>query len=385
MKTIAFIPARCGSKSIFLKNVQDFCGKPLIYWNLAALNQTKEIDIIYVATDCQEIKEIITNFKMNKVKVYDRDPENAQDSSSTEQVMIEFIEKQELDDQDIFLLVQATSPLTESSDFSNALKLFEDEKIDSILTCARLKKFFWKDNGIAINYNYKNRPRRQDFDGTLWETGAFYINTVANIRKHKNRISGKIAIYEMAEYKGVDLDEPDDWIWAENLMRKYSLSKTKPKNKIKLFATDVDGVLTDAGMYYSESGDELKKFNTRDGKGIELLRNAGIYIAILTSENTNIVTKRGEKLKCDYIFQGLSNKLDVLTKLCRDLNISLDEVAYIGDDLNDIDILKAVGYSATPADGMRANQGVVDYICKLRGGEGCVREFIDNIIIPDLI
>ena len=88
-------------------------------------------------------------------------------------------------------------------------------------------------------------------------------------------------------------------------------------------------------------------------------------------------------MKCDYVYQGLTDKLQILKKLCEELHISLDEVAFIGDDLNDLEILKTVGYSATPADGTRKNQEVANYIFKLRGGEGCVREFIDNVILPD--
>jgi N-acylneuraminate cytidylyltransferase len=383
MKTIAFIPARCGSKSIYIKNIKDFCGKPLIYWSLEALEKVNAVDVIYVATDCDEIKLTVNNFKFSKVNVYDRDPENAKDHSSTEDVMLEFIKNQYLSDQDIFVLVQATSPLIESTDFSNAITFYQKENADSLLACAREKKFFWDESGRPLNYDYKDRPRRQDFKGVFWETGAFYINTVGNIKKYKNRLCGKITVYEVAPIKAVDLDEPDDWAWAENMMLKYILSKRKNRHQVKLFATDVDGVLTDGGMYYSEEGDELKKFNTRDGKGIELLRKAGIKTAILTSEDTEIVKRRGLKLKFDYIYQSVTQKLELLNTLCKKLNISLEEVAYIGDDINDLDTLRSVGFSATPADAMKQNIAVAGYVCTLGGGKGCVREFIDNIILTD--
>lgn len=102
------------------------------------------------------------------------------------------------------------------------------------------------------------------------ENGAFYINTIANIIKDQNRLSAKIAIHEMEEFTAVEIDEEADWIIAEKLMYKHILSK-RPKPKIKLFLSDVDGTLTDAGMYYGENGEEFKKFNTNDGKGFELL------------------------------------------------------------------------------------------------------------------
>ncbi len=380
MRTIAFIPARCGSKSIPLKNIRDFCGKPLIYWNLEALEGVDEIEQVYVATDCDEIRNRVEDFGFSKVQIYMRELQNAQDNSSAESVMLEFIEKQALADADIFILVQATSPLTQSVDFQSALNLYRKEKADSLLTCARIKRFFWNDNRRPFNYNYQNRPMRQDFSGSLMENGAFYINTVGNIRKYKNRLSGKIVIYEMPEFTAVDIDEPDDWMIAERLMRKHILPKRKNSKRIKLFVTDVDGVLTDAGMYYSENGEELKKFNTRDGKGIELLRKSGIKTALITSEESKIVESRAKKLGFDYIFQGVSNKVDVLNKLSLESKISLDEVAYIGDDINDLDVLKVVGFSSCPFDAMKQNREIVHYVCKLKGGEGCVREFIEKVI-----
>jgi len=216
---IAFIPARCGSKSIPFKNIKDFCGKPLLYWNIKALVESKIIDKIVVATDCKKIKEIVEGFNFSSVEVYDRDVENAVDTSSTESVMLEFLHKKTFSLEDNFFLVQATSPLTTSEDFKSAFELFNAEKADSLLTCVKLKKFFWTPEGIPINYDYKNRPRRQDFDGILAENGAFYINKVGNILRDKNRLSGKIAVYEMSEENMYEIDEPNDWVILERLMQ----------------------------------------------------------------------------------------------------------------------------------------------------------------------
>lgn len=150
--------------------------------------------------------------------------------------------------------------------------------------------------------------------------------------------------------------------------------------EIRLFATDVDGVLTDAGMYYAESGDEWKKFNTRDGMGIKLLQKAGIITAIVTQERTKLVARRGEKLAIPEVHQGVMDKLSLVREMAARYGISLDQVAYIGDDVNDLETLKAVGFSATPADGMPPVAAVVDYVCSKKGGEGAVREIIDMIL-----
>ena len=388
-KYIAFIPARCGSKSIKLKNIKKFCGKPLIYWNLIALQNSTIINEVYVATDCEEIKKTVDSFNLSKVKVYMRDPENAQDTSSTESVMLEFIDKSNFSCEDYFVLVQATSPFTQSKDFEKAIRQYHEEQADSLMTCVRTKSFFWDHSNKPVNYDYMNRPRRQDFEGLYMENGAFYINTIKNIKKYENRLSGKISIYEMPEFTGIDIDEEDDWLIAEVLMKKYVISNN-PKSmdsrvNIKLFITDVDGVLTDAGMYYSEVGDELKKFNTIDGKGIELLRSKGIPTAILTSENTKIVNKRARKLKIDYLYQDVTDKLMIAKKICVKEHIGLDEVAYIGDDINDIELLQSVGLAACPANAVEKVKSVANIIrLEQQGGQGAVREFIEMILTSNL-
>ena len=150
--------------------------------------------------------------------------------------------------------------------------------------------------------------------------------------------------------------------------------------EIRLFATDVDGVLTDAGMYYAESGDEWKKFNTRDGMGIKLLQRAGIITAIVTQERTKLVARRAEKLAIPELHQGVMDKLTVIREMAARHGLSLKQVAYIGDDVNDLEALKAVGFSASPADGMPNIAAAVDYVCQKKGGEGAVREIIEMIL-----
>lgn len=380
---IAFIPVRCGSKSIPFKNIKEFCGKPLVYWNIEALEKSNNIDKIFVATDCEEIKNVVNSFGFSKVRVYDRDEENASDTATTESVMLEFINKQNFKDSDLFFLVQATSPLTQTKDFDKALETLKNENADSLLTCIKTKRFFWDKNANPINYDFTNRPRRQDFDGLFMENGAFYINSIENIKKDKNRLSGKIAIYEMEEFTAVEIDEEDDWLIAEKMMYKYILSKRKKELQIKLFLSDVDGTLTDAGMYYGENGEEFKKFNTHDGKGFELLRKAGIKTGIITSENTKIVENRAKKLKVDYLYQGLEHKgkLDIAKEICKELNISLDEVAYIGDDINCKELLLNVGLAACPSNALDEIKNIPNIIKLSKvGGDGAVREFIHIIL-----
>ena len=150
--------------------------------------------------------------------------------------------------------------------------------------------------------------------------------------------------------------------------------------KIKLIATDVDGVLTDGGMYYSSKGDVLKKFHARDGMAVSILKKNTIPTVIITKERNQIVKKWSSKMNIDKLFDGVKNKEKVVSKLCKSYGLSENNIAYIGDDVNDLEILKKTGFTATPKDGNLEVKKIVDYICKNRGGEGVLREICDLII-----
>lgn len=381
MSTIAFVPVRSGSKSIKDKNIKLLNGKPLFFWVLNALQNASEINKIILATDSTNYAEIAKSFNFSKLEIYMRSTENASDTASTESVVLEYLEKANLNSQDIFVLAQATSPLTKSEDFDNALRQFAYSGKNSMLSCVKSKRFFWDKDGNTINYDYRNRPRRQDFDGMFMENGAFYINKVENILKDKNRLSGQIGIYEMHESTAIEIDEPIDWKIVEILLAEQNAVKKAQISDIKLFMSDVDGVLTDAGMYYSENGDELKKFCTHDGMGIKLLKEKGVKVGIITTEDRQLNRNRANKLKLDYHFHGETNKLETIKNLCKELNISLSEVAYIGDDVNDFELLSAVGLAACPANSVEKIKNIPNIIhLTKKGGEGAVREFIEMIL-----
>ncbi|MCB0620326.1 MAG: HAD-IIIA family hydrolase [Saprospiraceae bacterium] len=150
---------------------------------------------------------------------------------------------------------------------------------------------------------------------------------------------------------------------------------------IKLLITDCDGVLTDAGVYYSANGEEMKRFSIRDGMGVERLRNlAGIETAIITGELSGSVRKRAEKLKITELHLGIKDKVACLQEILSRKNLQPAEIAYIGDDYNDLEVLQLVGLSACPADGLEEVKSSVDYICANRGGNGAFREFAEFII-----
>ena len=158
------------------------------------------------------------------------------------------------------------------------------------------------------------------------------------------------------------------------------MKKMKKPRNVKILLTDVDGVLTDGGMYYNSKGDFMKKFHARDGMGVTLLRKKGIPTIIVTKEKTAIVRKWASKMKVAEIFDGIQNKEQIIDVICKKYKVVTDQIGYIGDDVNDIELLKKVGFSATPKDGINKVQKIVDYVCKKNGGEGAFREIADLLI-----
>lgn len=156
--------------------------------------------------------------------------------------------------------------------------------------------------------------------------------------------------------------------------------QTRAKN-IKLLLTDCDGVLTDGGVYYGENGEVLKKFNIRDGMGVERLKKlANIETGIITGEVSPSVVKRAEKLKIEELHLGIKDKILVLAQIIRDKNVTAEQIAYIGDDVNDIEIMQKVGLTACPANAISFTKNIAHYVCENKGGEGCFREFAELII-----
>ena len=153
----------------------------------------------------------------------------------------------------------------------------------------------------------------------------------------------------------------------------------------RIILTDIDGVWTDGGMYYDQTGNEWKRFNTSDSAGVLFSHRLSIPVGIITGEDTEIVTRRSEKLKIDYLYQGVSDKLKVVHEICRNLNVTLAEIAYIGDDLGDLEVLKAVqkagGITGVPSDASAYIRSYSSIDLEKRGGEGVFREFVERIII----
>ena len=380
-KVVAFIPVRGGSKSIPLKNIKKIAGKPLVQWVLEAAVNAECIDEVFVASDADEISSAVESMSLAKVKVIGRSPETATDIASSESALLEFCSAHDFDS---VFFIQATSPLLTAEDIDSAWKTFQSGDYRSLLSVVRQKRFVWKKNDgsfVPVNYELNKRPRRQDFDGFWVENGAFYLSSRLDTLASCCRLTPPVGLCEMSEESYFELDELSDWLIVEKLLRhrREKLPRGR-KSRIKMLVMDCDGVLTDAGMYYSESGEALKKFNTRDGKGIELLRDVGILTAILTGENSRSVIKRAEKLKIDELVLGSQMKDIDLKRIAAKYKLDLSEIAYIGDDINDLPAIELCGLTACPLDASLRVHEAVDIVLECKGGRGAVRAFADLIL-----
>jgi len=372
MKQIGFIPLRKGSKGIVNKNKRKMVGRPLFTWVLGEAIFSN-LDEIIVFTDDESIIDFINKeyHWTNKIKPVLRSEASASDTASTEFAMLEYCDTINYNF-DVFCLLQATSPFTKREDINRCLDKLNGD-FDSVLTVVNTHRFLWDNTGKALNYNTNDRPRRQDFDGLLIENGAVYTTTKENLKNTKNRLGSKVAVVKMPEESLHEIDSETDWTVVEQLLIERQ-KREKESKKITHLVLDVDGVFTDGTITYTKDGEHTKSFDMRDGMGLEILRQFNIELMIMTSENSALVAKRMEKLKIEHVFLGVKDKFTLLNNIILKAGISLSNVAYIGDDVNDLTNICSVGWSLTPNNATDIVKHNADVVLSKNSGAGAIRE-----------
>jgi N-acylneuraminate cytidylyltransferase len=318
------------------------------------------------------------------VEVHRRSAATATDDASTESVMLEFLATQPMTD--VLVLLQATSPLTRPEDIDAAVRILD--RYDAVVSVVEQRRFRWEwrgESGAPIGYDPARRPRRQDHAGMLIENGAIYASRIDAILSSRCRVSGEIGLLEMPPETYAELDDAHDVPLVDALLRWRSTpsraaAPPRAAAGVQLVINDVDGCLSDNGMYYGADGAELKRFSARDGKGFELLRCAGVRTMLLTSERGEIVHARGRKVGADFVIAGSSDKRTHADKVRGELGLDWSEVAFLGDDVHDLELLEAVGLSACPSDAIGAVRRAVSVVCPSRGGGGAFRDLADLVL-----
>lgn len=379
MKKIAIIPLRKNSKGIPGKNKKKMVGRPLFSWVLSEAIFSN-LDAVYIFTDDTEIIDYVTkNYAWSpKVNALLRSDENATDTASTESTILEFSEKIN-QDFDLLCLLQATSPLITSEAINAGIDKIVNENFDSSLSVVKTHRFTWNENGTPQNYDVFNRPRRQDFEGLLIENGAVYCTTKAAFLNSKNRVSGTIGLVEMPEESLLEIDSRTDWDCIENLLI-HRLKNAKKTTKIEYLVLDVDGVFTDGGVYFNENGEFAKRFDMRDGMGLEILRENKVEVVVITSEQSSLVAQRMKKLQIEHTFLGVKDKFAFLTNFALEKNIDFGAIAYVGDDVNDLSNLCRAGWSFAPSNATKAVLNNVDIVLNNPSGNGAIREVCEFLM-----
>ncbi|MCG9793890.1 acylneuraminate cytidylyltransferase [Flavobacterium algicola] len=379
MKKIAILPLRKNSKGIPSKNKKKMLGRPLFSWALSEAAFSNLDEVVVFTDDTSIVDYINKEYYWNpKIKVLIRNAENATDTALTESVLLEFA-TQVSNDFDVLCLLQATSPLTTAADINAVLDKVEKEGFDSAITVVKTHRFTWNADGTPQNYDVFNRPRRQDFDGLLVENGAVYATTKAAFLQSKNRVSGKIGLIEMEEASYTEIDSTTDWEIVEQLLANR-LQKNKTHQRIDYLVLDVDGVFTNGGVYYGAEGEMMKYFDMRDGMGLEIIRQQQVEVIIMTSENSELVGQRMKKLQIENCFLGVKDKYAFLTQFLKDKKATLGQVAYVGDDVNDLANICSVGWSFCPANGTEIVKRHADYVLTNPSAEGAIREVCEVIM-----
>jgi N-acylneuraminate cytidylyltransferase len=380
--TLAIIPARGGSKGIPGKNLRLVGGKPLLAWSIEHARQAPSVRRIVVSTDDAAIAAVA---RENGAEVVLRPAELSGDTASSESALLHVLDQlkeSEGYEPERVVFLQATSPIRQPGEVQSAIDTFEREGADSLLSVCPVHGFVWRnDKGTvsSFSYDHLNRPRRQDAPEDLVENGSIYIFKTWVLRKLNNRLGGRIALHRMDPLDSFQIDESGDIELIEHLM---SFRRPRPGvdfSKVRLLVLDFDGVLTDNRVFVSQDGTESVACSRGDGFGIGLLLQAGIEVVVVSKEQNPVVTARCRKLSIPCI-QSCDDKLPVVKKLAADRGLAPGQLAYVGNDLNDLECLRWVGIPVGVADSVDAVRAAVKWLTRAPGGHGAVREVCDLIL-----
>lgn len=379
-KIVAIIPARGGSKGIPNKNVISFVGKPLLAWTIEQAQSSKLISDVYVSSDNEEILKIAKKYGARTIL---RPKEISGDTATSESALLHTL-SQINERPNYIVFLQATAPLRLQDDIDNAINKIINDNADSLLSVTESREFIWKKLGEefkSISFDYKNRQRRQELDSIYYESGSIYVFKPEILEKYMCRLGGKIAIYLMEPWQKVDIDDYNDLELCEWLYRKYMVrenNKIDP-DKIELIVYDFDGVMTDNTLIIDQTGNESVKVNRSDGLAISKINDMGIKQIILSTERNPVVRKRAKKLGL-FCLYGVSNKKEALEKYLEMNRINKDKVVFVGNDINDIEVMRYVVYSIAPCNAHEEVKKIAKITTKSKGGEGVIRELLDMIL-----
>jgi N-acylneuraminate cytidylyltransferase len=385
LSTLAVIPARGGSKGIPRKNVRPVAGKPLLAWTIEAARLARRVGRVVVSTDDPEIALVARQYGAD---VIDRPAEISGDTASSEAALLhalDHLRDAEGYDPDRLVFLQCTSPLTAAEDIDGTIDALDREQADTAVAVVPFHYFLWRKDpatgdGVGINHDKRVRLLRQQREPQYLETGAIYAMKTAGFREARHRFFGKTALYEMPPERRWEIDDPVDMDIGEVLLRERerAVRRAVLPDGLRALAFDFDGVFTDNKVLVFADGTEAVACHRGDGWGLAALRRAGWPMVVISTEQNPVVAARCRKLGLDCV-HGVDDKVAALTEWLRGHAIPAAATLFLGNDVNDLPCLRAVGCPAAVGDAHPEAKRAARLILSNAGGAGALRELAELI------
>jgi YrbI family 3-deoxy-D-manno-octulosonate 8-phosphate phosphatase len=380
-KIAAFIPAKGTSNRVPSKNRQEILGVPMYLWAANNLARVLPNEDIYIDSDCEETLSGARSRGFGTIK---RPAELATNATDGNQMMMWQVSNVEAE-----IYIQHLPPMIflRAETIKAALSKVVDGGCASSFAVYKTQHYHWDKNGPC--YDLKNIPNSVTLEPSITEGMGLYVVRRDRFLQEKKRIIAPFATVDLDHYERIDIDTPDDLSYARTVAKglglgtpwTMGLEKMRQRFRPKLLVVDIDGVLTDGGMYYTERGDEMKKFNTKDGLATKRVVSSGIHVAFLSSGiNANLIRSRAALLGVNLVHVGTEPKRNILEQWCKNMQIEPANIAYIGDDVNDLEVMRIVGFTACPRDAVEEIKIISTVVLSTCGGNGCLREFVDKYL-----
>ena len=369
MSTVAIIPARGGSKGIKDKNLQEVGGVSLVGRAIRSAKMAQKIQEVYVSTDS---RAIAAEARRWGAKTLSRPADISADDSSSESALEHAVN--EIDGVDIVVFLQCTSPFIRGTELDLAVEWVESGKYDSVFSAIEDHGFRWQEKGGVVEpvgHRIDKRSRRQDLPNRYLETGAFYTFRAEGLLKAGSRFHGLVGCVPVTKISHIDIDDQDD-LERARLISKIFFDEPLRK-KIRGVVLDFDGVQTDDYVWLDQDGREMVRVSRSDGHGISLMKQAGLDVLILSTEKNSVVSARARKLGVEVIL-GQERKAKALVEWAKKKKLNLEELAFLGNETNDLDAMKLVGLPVAVSDANPEIIRMASVVLTSKGGEKAVRE-----------
>ncbi|MEU5319337.1 acylneuraminate cytidylyltransferase [Streptomyces sp. NPDC021056] len=391
-RVLAVIPARGGSKGVPAKNLAPVGGVPLVSRAVRECLATRFVTDVVVSTDDQAIAAAA---REAGAEVVLRPAAIAGDTATSEAAVLHAMDTHEAlhgAAVDVVVFVQCTSPFLVREDIDGVAGAVVEDGADTAVTVAAFHGFIWRDaddgatGGHGVNHDKSYRPRRQDRPQDLLETGAAYAMDAAGFRKHQHRFFGRTELVRTDAARVLEIDDPHDLARARALAPLFDADRPgslPTADDIDAVVLDFDGTQTDDRVLIDADGKEFVSVHRGDGLGIAALRDSGLNMLILSTEQNPVVAARARKLRLP-VLHGIDRKDLALKQWCEEQGIAPERVLYVGNDVNDLPCFALVGWPVAVASAHDVVRGAARAVTTVPGGDGAIREIASWILGPSL-